>query len=355
MGLDLFSLKKIVLSCGILCIASLAIWVVIRYDNQSAQALADQNDPTMDRTIYLEDLEFSSVCQVDDAIFAGGSEGLFKIRPSTGAIEEVLNDGLSFELVRAIVLSDQKQMWVGHGDGISVFENQKIIAHYDMDDGLPDNRVNALDSRDGKVYVATFGGVAIIDGTQVSALTTDNGLIMAITKTLMIDSRGDLWCGSYTAFGGGVTLFNQTSSEPKIQYFTTENGLSHNAITSITENEQGDVWIGNGSYTTGGASRYKQLNGQWQVAEVLTMDNGLIGEKIRHIHLDPHNNLWFCSESDGIAVFNSRGEIHYLTQASGLSDNEVKKIIHDHDGNLWLASRRGVTMITHQWLIDNIY
>jgi len=171
----------------------------------------------------------------------------------------------------------------------------------------------------------------------------------------MLDKAGNLWCGSHTAIGGGVTLIKIDGDEKDSSYFTTENGLSHNAITTIIEDEKDNVWIGNGNLTRGGATCYTFASGEWNLSEVLTRKEGLIGDKVRHIFIDQENNVWVCSESEGIAIIKSNEDNIYLTTDLGLSDNEIKKIIYDDEGNLWLASKKGVTKIYGHWLESNVY
>lgn len=342
--------KQLVASLFIILLAALGISFVLSYEEASKKKLS-QND-LIERKIFLEDKEFSTVFLVGDYIYAGGTHGLFKIHKITDEITEIFNNEKSFEVVRGIDQSSDGILWVGHGFGLTGLKDDEVVEYYTTDHGLPDDRVNAIDIHKDQIYVATFGGVGIIEAGNVKSITESEGLLKNITKVVMIDSRGDLWCGSHTAIGGGVTLIKKDGD---ISYFTTENGLSHNAITSIIEDELDNVWIGNGNLTRGGATRYTFTSGERQLSEVLTRREGLIGEKVRHIFIDRKNNLWICSESEGITIIKSDQEIIYLTEALGLSDNEVKKIIYDDHGNLWLASKKGVTKIYAHWLESKIY
>jgi len=345
-------MKRLIFSFLILFLAVIAISFVLSYE-QSLNII-DENENLIDRKIFLETKEFSTVFLDGKYIYAGGTGGLFKINNSTYEIEEILNGNKSFEVVRDIDKTPDGILWIGHGEGLTGIKNNEIIKHYDVSDGLPDNRINDIEINNDVIYAATFGGIGIIEDEKIRVLTEDNGLFKNITKVILVDKRGDLWCGSHTSIGGGVTLVKETNIGNEMTYFTTENGLTHNAITSIKEDKKGNVWIGNGNMTRGGATCYTSKDGEWYPSEILTTKEGLIGDKVRHIFIDYQNNLWFCSESDGIAVFNSNSGIKYLTSESGLSDNEVKKIIYDQDMNLWLASKNGITKIFNEWLRINI-
>ena len=344
-------IKKIVYTLLILIIAATAIGFVLAYEESMEATMASEN--LIQGEIFLAHREFSTVFLDEDYIYAGGTSGLYKIHSITHTVEEILNDNQSFEVVRGIDRSEDGILWIGHGHGLTGLKNDVVVKHYDTTNGLPDYRVNDLAISDGTIYVATFGGIGIIN-EEVKALTEGDGLLKNITKVIMIDQRGDLWCGAHTSVGGGVTLVKERTIGYEMKYFTTENGLSHNAITTIIEDQQGDVWIGNGNLTKGGATRYTLSSNQWIPSDVLTIKEGLIGDKVRHIFIDKQDNLWFCSESEGIAILKTDGNMMYLTSASGLSDNEVKQIIYDQEANLWLASKNGVTKIYSQWLEENI-
>ncbi len=346
-------IKQIVGSIIIILLAAFSINFVLSYEKARNKGIS-QNE-LIDREIFLEDKEFSTVFLEGDYIYAGGTQGLFKIHKTTDEIIEILNNDQSFEVVRGIDESPDGVLWIGHGQGLTGLKDDQVVKHYDLEDGLPDLRVNDIDIDQDKMYVATFGGVGIIETGRIESITEADGLLKNITKVVMLDKKGNLWCGSHTAIGGGVTLIKSDGDQEEISYFTTENGLSHNAVTTIIEDEKDNVWIGNGNLTRGGATRYTFKSGEWNLSEVITRKEGLIGEKVRHIFIDQKENVWVCSESEGIAIIKSNEKIIYLTTDLGLSDNEVKKIIYDDEGNLWLASKKGVTKINSHWLEREIY
>ncbi len=151
--------------------------------------MVDQTDSVIERRVFLADKEFSALYLDEDIVYAGGTGGVYKINTKTYEIEEVLNGDKSFEVVRALDESEDGTLWVGHDEGLTGLMNDLVIQHYDEDDGLPDSRINDIKIDKNIIYVATFGGVGVIDGTKVSAITHEDGLIKNITKVLLIDAR----------------------------------------------------------------------------------------------------------------------------------------------------------------------
>lgn len=95
----------------------------------------------------------------------------------------------------------------------------------------------------------------------------------------------------------------------------------------------------------GGATLFTFVDGIWMEKESISKEDGLIGEKVRFIYIDNYEDIWFCSENDGISIRAKNGEMMYMTSDSGLSDNEIKCITMDSQDNIWLASRFGITRI----------
>ena len=292
--------------------------------------------------------EFSSLAVMagpqGSAIFAGGIQGLFRIDPETLETSVVTDQGQAFRSVRALLVIDD-QLWIGHEQGVSVLEKGVISRRITQSDGLIDERVlDLLGVDDQTLYVATYTGLATVRGSSVSWISADEGEGMLpgeSIKVLFRDSRKGIWMGAYNARGGGVLV----ESNGQRQFISLEDGLVHNSITSIAELPDGRIAVGGGVYTEGGASLLRFEAGQWKVDQNLHRADGLAGEKVRHVFVDRSGLVWFCSEYDGIAIFDGETRKALLTVQEGLSDNEVKKIIQLDTGEYWLATRDGLTRI----------
>jgi ligand-binding sensor domain-containing protein len=59
---------------------------------------------------------------------------------------------------------------------------------------------------------------------------------------------------------------------------------------------------------------------------------------------DSARRLWFCSEYNGVAIRD--GEVwRRVTMTEGLPGNEIKVMLEDGDGTLWLGNERGLGRI----------
>lgn len=274
-----------------------------------------------------------------DVIWAGGKDGVFKIDRKSGRLIEHVPLGNEVGLVRALTVDTDGSLWIGHTNGLTHLVGTQSTT-FSGRDGLPGLRVNAL-MFDGKsVWVGTANGLAtIVDGKpMISPLTAK--LISPIVNVLFEDSDDNLWVGSSSTPNGGVTVLgrNQTTR------LTIKNGLAHPYVQGIAADFGGSVWVATGQYDEGGVSIFAKLTGGWKVQQVLHKKTGLAGEKARSIAVDRHGNLWIGSESDGLSIKHGESAT-VLTMADGLPHNEVTCIRGDQDGNVWLATLRGVVRI----------
>ncbi|NSW89619.1 MAG: hypothetical protein HPY74_02865 [Firmicutes bacterium] len=313
--------------------------------------------------------EFSCILADENIVLAGGTEGLFKKNKEENGFSIMLNNKRKYEMVRSIMKDSRGLWWIGHQDGISIMIENEVVHITMLNDKKIGQVTSFMEDKDGNIYCGTYNGAWRIGPGMVNSIknsiktginsdnytkagdikliTTADGLLHDMVNVMFCDSRGFLWFGSYTAKGGGITNIKND----RIKTFDILSGLLQNYITSITEDGDGKVWVGSGVYTSGGANVFSYTGKEYILSGALKLEDGLAGDKVRHIYFDVYGNGWFCSEYDGIAIFNrEERRIYLLTDKNGLSDNEVKDICPDTEGNLWLACRRGITYIPAEWL-----
>ena len=76
----------------------------------------------------------------------------------------------------------------------SSYAQQYLFARYTPKDGLVNNRTRSLyqDSR-GRIYITTFGGLSVYDGSRFINYTTDNGLAASLVNDVMEMGDDSLW------------------------------------------------------------------------------------------------------------------------------------------------------------------
>src|SRR6185295_14318682 len=83
------------------------------------------------------------------------------------------------------------------------------------------------------------------DGKNFTDFTDAEGLSANAVYSMLEDSRGKLWFGT---FGGGVDKYDGES----FTHFTHGQGVSNNLVRSILEDKDGNLWFG----TNDGLNKY---------------------------------------------------------------------------------------------------
>jgi ligand-binding sensor domain-containing protein len=284
--------------------------------------------------IVLADKDFYSIVIDHDTLWGGGANGLYKINMKTLETQEVG----SYKFVRAI-LKTKDGLYIGHEDGLTCIGKKTVT--YTVENGLPDNRVNALmEDNYGNIWAGTWGGAVKFDDKIFTVFTKKDGLLENMVNVITQDSNGGIWFGSYVAPRGGISIL----SAGKWTTFTTKDALLHANITSIISLRDKSVLTGGGLYTNGGGTFFRFVNHVAVKVGTLTKNDGIAGEKIRSLFEDSNGRLWVGSEYDGLCII-SKNKKTILTEKDGLSSNEVKKIAEDENGNIWLGTRNGLTKI----------
>ena len=79
-------------------------------------------------------------------------------------------------------------------------------------------------------------------------------------------------------------------------------------------------------------------SGHWKA---YTIVNGLAGGNIRAIIEDRKGNLWIATDGDGVSSYDG-DEFRNFTTREGLANNFVWAVLQDRKGDLWFATRAGV-------------
>ncbi len=104
-------------------------------------------------------------------------------------------DALPSRHVLAFYEDQQGRYWVGTHKGLSIFNGSKTVRNFDVKDGLIDNYVQVITSRNGLIWIGTARGLATFDGQTFKNYTVRDGMIGndVVTGVALQDSRGRLW------------------------------------------------------------------------------------------------------------------------------------------------------------------
>lgn len=218
---------------------------------------------------------------------------------------------------------------------------------------------------EGNLWLGTeANGLARLRSLPARLLTTQNGLPENSTRCVYRDQRGDVWVGTYLGYAkisnGGITAFTRMGSNaiPAVTafnedasgrlwlaaggqlYFHDEENLKPVPgwkkvfdIKAITHDIQGHMWIG-----TDGGGLFEWADGQVKSYQV---KDGLANNQVRAILCDRQGVLW-VGTSGGLSRFEN-GKILNLNQKDGLANDRVMSLCEDAEGVLWISTRAGLS------------
>jgi len=109
-------------------------------------------------------------------------------------------------------------------------------------------------------------------------------------------------------------------------------------VTSLVANSDGSLWVGI-ALAGRGLGLQQLAQGAWKPFVVPGLDGSTLG--VQALFLDHENALWIGTYKQGIYRIHGRGVDHFYT-ADGLSSDSVYQFYEDHEGNLWVATPKGI-------------
>ena len=244
-----------------------------------------------------------------------------------------LND-LSDDIISNIFEDKESNIWFGTKSGISKLSN-KPFEIYTTDFGLPDKDILTVNAdKHGIVWVGTYKGLFKIDPeNEVYIFNTKDGYPENLTIYSVFEDRSNnIWLGTPKGLAeykqGYLKIYRDS-------HWLDENGNVINLAVDFAEDLTGNIWIAH-QY---GASRL--YNGNYFT---LNEDSGLSSNDVRTVMVDHENKIWFGT-GNGISVYDYK-DFSYINSDNGLSDNSCNDIAVDSAGNIWAGTDNGLNKIT---------
>ncbi|WP_020530264.1 two-component regulator propeller domain-containing protein [Flexithrix dorotheae] len=339
-------------------------------------------------------------------IWIGGSNGLFKLTDSERNLVEKISDPVFDSGVRAIREDLLGNYFVGTTEACFFYQPDSNESPLQ----LIDKSVLALEiDENGKVWAGSNRGIYWIEKDSnnqfmdVRLFQNDLMNAQSLSKNVVVslyrDRTGMIWIGTN---GGGVNIFDPGQKQFRHIKKGPESGsLSYNKIRALFEDHSGNLWIG----TEGGGISYlpesfgNNYNGNFdylpEPQRVFTICEGenqtssdsfiWVGAQqstgLGKIHLkeplkgnitfytqnlnsgsvfslskDQSGILWIGTYNQGIFRRTEDPDSHKEIEITNfqydpsnhqaLSNNIIRSILEDSDGNIWIGTGNGLNMLT---------
>ena len=260
------------------------------------------------------------------------------------------SDGLSGNHVNRLFEDREGNVWVATGEGVDRFR-ALAAATSSVGRGLASDVAAVLADRDGGVWISTNASLnrvrnghwTIYSSSRESSnprsarpaqTATDESIILKgfpapASGSLLLDSRGRLWLGTYLGALGYLER----------ERFVPVAGVPAGYIDSIVEDSEGSVWI---AHRESGLMRISSGGEVRSIPWTSISSSG----PARRLAPDPsRRGLWLGFDSGGVAHFvDGRVSAAYAT-GEGLVKGRVAALYVDVDGTLWVGAEAGLSRV----------
>ncbi|HET8866039.1 MAG TPA: two-component regulator propeller domain-containing protein [Gracilimonas sp.] len=197
---------------------------------------------------------------------------------------------------------------------------------YSIEQGLSESVVyDIVQDEDGYIWLATGFGLNRFDGIRFENYFQEQGLNSSRLRSLFKDSDGRIWIGSEA----GVNFIEQDSIYADEAYAS----LVNSTVISIFQDRLGDMW-----FATDGNGVWHYSDGE--VVAQYTTSNGMGSNRVRAIAEGLTGDLWFATR-DGLTTL-KEGNFRTYTVKDGLAADRIRDVKVDEQGNVWIGSRDGL-------------
>lgn len=242
------------------------------------------------------------------------------------------------------------------------------LTQYGMEEGLHQSTINdIIQTRDGYIWLATFGGLVRFDGFSFTTYDRSNTKGMRSDRILHLfeDSSGAIWLGTE----GGLLKFENG----ECTFYLIEDNTFVYSPSMMKEDSKGTIWLlaNSNAYIVNESSvdRVDILQDSLLAQEALNNSDGVwlaheneilrtygdqviqvadLSSEVNHIIEDfvefPKNSgeYFFGTTGDGV-FYQKDGVLRLFNESDGLSSRYTWNLYIDKKENLWVTSYSGVS------------
>jgi signal transduction histidine kinase/ligand-binding sensor domain-containing protein len=347
------------------CLSELAVCVLLIFSAVTALAV----DPTHLISQYghtswrIQDGFFTgpaiSVAQANDGyIWIGTADGLLRF---DGLHFVPFDPGKDQQLpsskIISLLASRDGSLWIGTDQGLSRWANQRLV---NLDAQVAVTAI--IEDRKGSIWYLRYHPNLTHKSDFCQIIDTAPRcyeIHISSVFPLIQDSLGDFWIGGDV----GVVHWQPNSSKAyDVKGLRTNSGVE--GVTGLAVDPDGGMWVGMG-VSGRGLGLERLVEGSWRPVVAPGFNGATLS--VTTLFVDLRGALWVGTLQQGIYRI-YRGRVEHFNSVDGLSGNYVLRFYEDHEGNLWVATTKGVdlfhdfsvvTFSTHEGLsteeVDSVF
>ena len=286
-----------------------------------AQALAMRHFDSRDGitqsqvTALVEDRNGFIWVSVNDAVTRLGQSG-FQVFDSS--------NGMQLKDINGLLEDRQGAIWVASaGKGVARIRGREVT-NFGNAEGLQDLNIHSMfETPSGELLIGSLKGLFRLRGQRFERVPLPAPWDMTSFTALCSDGRGGLWLGSRK---GVLAHWNGSTVDQAALPPTSE----ANSILNLAQDPSGQVWALQ-------SNRLLRLSGggSW---EVEPLPGAPADAAFRRFNLDRQGELLIAMGTDGLYLYNTKGEHHSMNARELLCRDSVFCALRDRNGDLWLGT-----------------
>jgi signal transduction histidine kinase/ligand-binding sensor domain-containing protein len=236
--------------------------------------------------------------------------------------------------ITALLGGSDGSLWIGTKSGIVRWKNE-VITNYPGTEGYidtiledPQNRIWMVRTRPKQAT----GPLCQITDTKSRCYGKSDGIPSPYGGTLTRDAHGNLWIGNSSS----LQRWQPGSTDIYIPPALNSEGLS--GVTALAPTTDGGLWVGIGSPGPG-LGLQRLYNGVWKPFVTAGFDGSAI--EVYALLSTRSGALIVGTDKQGIYGIHD-GKVDHFTASDGLTGNSVNTAYEDREGNLWIATTKGI-------------
>lgn len=258
----------------------------------------------------------------------------------------------------SLYTDESDRIWLGYyNNGVDIYDPNynkfkaiKSIPY--LINSLNSNSVTSIErDRQGRFWIALLdGGVDVYDidnkkfthlYDQTNKIAT--GLDKLDIQTIFIDSKNNKWVGTWDS--GLYLLENNKKKFININANSPQSILKSNRIMSFDEDSEGNIWIGS---FFGGVYTYnleEKILKHYKSAEFKKFDLDFCS--IRKLIVDHEENIWLATRNGVYKIEKTKNQSFKIHSLNTLMDNKsnqsntariINSLFEDHENNIWIGT-----------------
>lgn len=337
----------------------------------------------------------------DGKLWLGTPDGFCEFSDSNQSVRRyTTRHGLSSNEIWAVAEDAHGDLWIGSESGGAMKIARNGFTSYSKTDGLSADRISSIfQNKQGDLivlstpaetmFVSKFNG-RTFQSSRINLPRSITSFGWGWYQTTFQDREGDWW----VATGQGLCRYSKLSSHEQLStsrptaVYTTSDGLAGDNIFRLFEDSRGDIWIGSSERPhnltrwdrrTGAFRIYTDADGvpTWNGPSAFCEDSsgniwiglyggellryrkgklsrfkksdGLPDGRILGMLIDRSRRLWFATNLSGLCRVDDPAAPHptfvMYTKKDGLSSNDIRCIVEDQRGTIYVGTSRGVDVL----------